>query len=157
MKNDLDVRLATTSDAPAICRVVRESIITLCFADHRDDARVLARWLANKTPDDVDRWLKNAANVNLVAVRADAILAAGCVTTAGEVTLNYVAPAARFMGASNALLAEMECRARLLGRDHCRLESTSTALRFYTDRGYRPMAEPGTKHGLTTYPLAKAL
>jgi hypothetical protein len=40
--------------------------------------------------------------------RAGAIAAVGAVTDGGEILLNYVSPAARFHGASSALLAALE-------------------------------------------------
>jgi GNAT superfamily N-acetyltransferase len=47
----------------------------------------------------------------LVAVERYTILAVGSVTDAGEITLNYVSPDARFRGVSRALLGALEARA----------------------------------------------
>jgi GNAT superfamily N-acetyltransferase len=154
----LDIRKAVASDAPEICRVVRASITELCFADHKGDPRRLGPWLANKTPDDVLRWLTNPVNTVLVVEKDGAILAAGCVTVTGEVRLNYVAPAARFQGVSSALLAEMEAIAARQGHRLCTLVSTGTARRFYESRGFRDAADAAVgKFGLTTYPMSKPL
>src|SRR5215469_2533132 len=117
----MEVRQATIADASDICDAVRASIIELCFADHRGDPQILARWLANKTPENVSRWLSNARNINLVAVEGGAVLAAGCVTVSGEIILNYVSPAAQFQGVSSALLAHMEMAAREHGNRRCTL------------------------------------
>jgi GNAT superfamily N-acetyltransferase len=136
---------------------VRASITELCFADHKGDPDILARWLANKTPENVALWLSNARNINLVADEDGAILGAGCVTVLGEVLLNYVSPAARLQGVSSALLAGLEAAAREKGNVRCTLESTVTARRFYKARGYLDAGAPGVKHGLTTFPMAKAL
>src|SRR5215469_17047263 len=119
----MEVRQATLADASDICRAVRGSIIELCFADHQGDPEILARWLANKAPDNVSRWLSNTRNINLVATDGGAVLAAGCVTVSGEIILNYVSPAARFQGVSSALLAHMETAARQHGNRRCTLES----------------------------------
>ena len=54
----------------------------------------------------------------------------------GKITLNYVAPDARFRGVSKALLACLEKRLKALGIAQCSLESTQTALRFYEAMGY---------------------
>ena len=88
----------------AACHVLRESISRLCVADHRNDPAILNAWLANKTPEIVAAWAVQKGNSLLLAVEGDAVLAVGSVTDAGEITLNYVAPAARFRGVSRALL-----------------------------------------------------
>ena len=82
----------------------RESISQLCVADHGNDPAILNAWLANKTPEIVAAWATQTGNSLLLAVEGDAILAVGSVTDAGEITLNYVAPDARFRGVSRALL-----------------------------------------------------
>src|SRR3569833_3107484 len=103
------VRCARNGDASPAADVVRRSIIELCAVEFRGDALVLARWLANKTPEDFRRWIGSADRSVCVAVRADGQLAAvGMVAWRGEILLNYVAPKARFLGASKALMAHME-------------------------------------------------
>jgi hypothetical protein len=153
----MEIRPAAATDIAQICAVVRASITELCFADHKGDPDILARWLANKTPANAGLWLSNARNINLVADEDGAVIAAGCVTVFGEVLLNYVSPAARFCGVSSALLAGLEAAAREKGNARCRLESTVTAYRFYKERGYLDAGAPGGKHGLTTFPMTKAL
>lgn len=87
--------------------------------NHRNDPTILARWLANKTPEIVASWIIDPANSMLLAVEAGHILAAGCVTDEGKITLNYVAPEARFRGVSRALLAAVEARATSRGNTRC--------------------------------------
>jgi hypothetical protein len=48
---------------------------------------MLERWLSNKTPELFRSWIR-PGNTLLVAVDNDSILAEGCVTDAGEITLN---------------------------------------------------------------------
>jgi len=153
----MDIRTATLDHAPAISEVVKRSIRELCVADHRNDPHILARWLAGKTPEDVARWLASPANITLVAVEANTILAAGCVTLAAEVILNYVSPDARFRGVSRAMMAALEAVARRNGATLCRLDSTLTALRFYEAIGYGEAAPPAGKHGMTIRPMSKRL
>jgi hypothetical protein len=102
---------AVPEDAPAACHVIRRSIAELCVADHRNDPAILGRWLSNKTPEIFKSWIRPDASL-LVAVDGNTILAVGSVTDAGEITLNYVSPDARFGGVSAALLAVLEDRAR---------------------------------------------
>ena len=66
----MKIRDAVPADAPAACEVLRGSIIELCAADHRNDPVILERWLANKTPEIVDSWIRQPGNLVLVAVRA---------------------------------------------------------------------------------------
>ena len=132
----MEIRAAVPEDALAACEVMRRSISELCEADHRNDPVILGRWLANKTPETVASWIRKPGNSVLVAVESDTILAVGCVTDAGEITLNYVSPDARFRGISRALLVALETRAQERGNKRCILLSTETAHRFYETAGY---------------------
>ena len=129
------IREATAEDAVAACRTMRRSIAELCEADHHDDPDILQRWLNNKTPEIFKTWI-NPDHSLLVATEADTILAVGCITSAGKITLNYVSPDARFRGVSSAVLTVLERCARKRGNATCELESTETARRFYLTRGY---------------------
>src|SRR5436190_10493851 len=111
----MNIRDATPDDAAVACAVLRASITELCVADHRNDPGILGRWLANKTPEIVAGWAADRDSALLVAVDGAAILGVGAVKDCGEITLNYVAPAARFRGISAALLAALETRAAQRG------------------------------------------
>ena len=147
------IRDATAADAAAACDVLRRSIAELCGADHGGDPAVLAAWLANKTPANLAAWIGAPGNAVLLAEAAGRVLGIAAMTAAGEVTLNYVAPEARFRGVSRALLAALEDRARAAGLARCTLHSTLTARRFYTAAGY---AETGPA-GADGIPMAKPL
>jgi len=143
----MKIRDAVPADAPAACEVLRRSIIELCAADHRNDSVILERWLANKTPEIVDSWIRQPGNSVLVAVEDGAILGVGAVTDDGEITLDYVSPTARFRGVSRALLRALELRAGERGNAGCRLISTETARRFYRSAGYVEDGPPQHKFG----------
>jgi GNAT superfamily N-acetyltransferase len=118
---------------------------------------VLDRWLGNKTPEIFRSWIKPGNSLRVVVENGE-ILAVGCVTDAGEITLNYVSPDARFRGASTALLANLENRATERGNEVCTLESTETARRFYLARGYSERGPASSKFGTTSgYPMSKRL
>jgi GNAT superfamily N-acetyltransferase len=152
------IRDATQADAAAACEVLRASISELCVADHHNDPVILARWLANKTPENVAQWVAERSASMLLAVNEDVVLAVGAVRNDGEITLNYVSPAARFRGASSALLAALEARAKERGNSHCKLLSTETAHRFYLNRGYAVTGEPQHKFGSgSSYPMTKMI
>jgi GNAT superfamily N-acetyltransferase len=151
------IRDAVPDDASAACEVMRRSITELCAPDHGNDPVILERWLSNKTPEIFRSWIRPGNSV-LVAVDDDRVLAVGCITDDGVITLNYVLPGARFRGVSTTLLAELEKRAVERGNAMCRLESTETAHRFYRDRGYSETGPAARKFGtISGYPMSKPL
>ena len=154
---EMRIRHAVSEDAPAACEVMRRSITHLCVADHRNDPAILKRWLDNKTPEIFRSWIR-PDNSLLVAVEDDSILAVGCVTKIGQITLNYVSPDARFRGVSAALLGALEARAVEQGNKRCTLNSTETARRFYLARGYSEDGPAEGKFGMNSgYPMSKHL
>lgn len=153
----MHVRPARIEDAAAIAEVLRRSIVELCELDHKNDPELMAPWIANKTPDTVARWIADETNRMFVTVDADQVLAAGSVTRAGEVNLNYVSPDARFRGASRAMLAALEGCALEMGCSEVRLMSTTTALKFYRDAGYGDGEGQCSKLGIACHPLRKTL
>ena len=153
----MEIRPATTSDADAASEVLRRSITHLCVADHGHDPTILARWLANKTPAQFRDWIASDRQCVLVAVEDGTVLGVGSVTTDGRIGLNYVAPEARFRGASKAMLVALEEHARHFGATHCVLESTATARRFYLSAGYADSAAPIRMFGAASYLMIKRL
>lgn len=154
----MEIRDAVVEDAPAACQVLRRSITELCVADHENDPAILTRWLSNKSPEIVASWIASPDSSVLVAVERDTILAVGSVTNAGEVTLNYVSPDARFRGVSRALLRALETRAIERGNARCTLTSTETARRFYLANGYIEDGHlPGKFGTRASYPMSKPL
>lgn len=149
------IRDALPEDAAAACEVMRRSIVELCVPDHRNDPEILQRWLSNKTPEIFKSWIRSD-DVLLVAVDRAGIVAVGCVTDAGEITLNYVSPDARFRGVSTAMLDALERRAREHGNGRCKLNSTEAALRFYLARGYSQDGPGDGNFGTNSaYPMSK--
>lgn len=149
------IRDALPEDAAAACEVMRRSIVELCVPDHRNDPEILQRWLSNKTPEIFKSWIRSD-DVLLVAVDRAGIVAVGCVTDAGEITLNYVSPDARFHGVSTAMLDALERRAREHGNGRCKLNSTEAALRFYLARGYSQDGPGDGNFGTNSaYPMSK--
>ena len=151
------IRNATSDDGPAACEVMRRSIAELCVADHRNDPTILGKWLSNKTPEIFRSWIR-PGNSLMVAVEHKRILAVGCVTDSGAITLNYVSPDARFRGIGTTLLKALERRAIELGNSKLRLESTETARQFYLARGYVEQGAAGNKFGTVSgYPMSKII
>lgn len=140
----MDIHPARPADAVEVCQVLRRSIIELCGADHHNDPTILERWLASKTPTIVATWIDDPNGFMFVAVENDVILGVAGITAAGEITLNYVLPDARFRGVSKALLARLEAKAAELGHGHCTLTSTMTARQLYRSAGYLEDGRPST-------------
>jgi GNAT superfamily N-acetyltransferase len=154
----MEIRDAVAEDAPAACQVIRRSITELCVADHGNDSTILMRWLSSKTPENVASWIARLDNSLLVAVEHGTIVAVGSVTDAGEITLNYVSPDARFLGVSRALLGALEARAFERGNARCTLTSTETARRFYNSNGYVEDGPVAGKFGTSrSYSMSKPL
>lgn len=151
----LVIRDATEADAEAATEVMRRSITELCAADHRNDPKLLANWLANKTPEIFRTWLKNANQSYLVATEAGRIVCVGAISDTGHTTLNYVLPAVRFQGISRAMVAALEQRARARSSGACTLESTAALLPLVRLRRERSRGTTfGTESG---FPMRKAL
>ena len=132
----MKIRAATAGDAPGIAALLIRSISALCTPDHGDDPAAVAEWTANKTPDNVARWIAAPGMIALVAVDETGLAGVAMADEAGAVHLNYVDPARRFNGVSAALLAALEARLREAGVRTARLTSTKTALPFYLRRGW---------------------
>jgi N-acetylglutamate synthase-like GNAT family acetyltransferase len=130
----LIIRRATVEDAAETCTIIRRSIVELCHLDHHGDEAFLARWLSNKTTENVGQWISRA--YFLIAVENGTILGAAAMTDSGKVTLNYVSPDARFRGVSKALMRGLEDHAKSCGLTECTVESSQTALTFYQSLGY---------------------
>ena len=133
---DCVTRRAVKSDATAACEVVRRSVVELCVADHRGDSKTLAAWLANKTTAQFENWIASDRHVALAAEREGAVVGFALMSLSGVIELLYVSPDARFSGVSKALLSALEAEAAGAGIRETQLESTVTALRFYTGAGY---------------------
>ena len=144
----MHVRPAQIADADRAIAVVRRSIEELCELDHQRDAATLSLWLSNKTADNMRRWI--AAHTVLVAVEGERMAGVAAVRADGHVLLNYVAPEARFQGASKCLMQAIEAWASTRGLEWLTLDSTATALPFYLSSGWTVAGPPQPGFGVTT-------
>jgi GNAT superfamily N-acetyltransferase len=152
----MQVRPAQIADADRAIGVIRRSIEELCELDHKGDPATLSMWLSNKTADNIRQWI--AAHTVLVAVEGERIAGVASVRADGHVLLNYVAPEARFQGASKCLMQGIEAWASHRGLKWLTLESTATALRFYHATGWTMTGPPQPGFGVTTkHPMRKAV
>jgi GNAT superfamily N-acetyltransferase len=151
------VREAREEEAEAIADMLCRSIRDLCAADHGGDEEMIAAWSANKTAENVCKWIA-APGIMLTALAPDGgVAGAGAAAPDGTVLLNYVAPEMRFSGVSTALLLELERWLLKSGCPEVRLESTRTALAFYLARGYEKNGPAVPWRKSTAQPLRKRL
>ncbi len=137
------IREAGRDDAAQISALIQRSIVELCRDDHLDDAATLTGWLSNKAPANVEAWIAAPGSQLFVALRDEVLVGVAGFTGAGDLTLLYVAPKARFSRVSDDLLAHVEGRARTLGLPRLRLTTTFTARLFFLERDYTMMEEEG--------------
>jgi GNAT superfamily N-acetyltransferase len=113
-------------------------------------------WLSNKTAENMRRWI--AAHAVFVAIEGQRIAGVAAVQADGGVLLNYVAPEARFKGASKSLMHDIEVWASHRGLQWLTLESTATALRFYLSNGWTLTGPSQPGFGVTMRnPMRKAV
>jgi len=143
----MQVRPAQIVDADDAIEVVRQSIQRLCERDHKGDPATLSLWLSNKTAENMRRWIDTHAV--FVAIDEERIVGVAAVRADGYVLLNYVAPEARFRGASKSLIDEIEIWASGRGIECLALDSTATALRFYQSNGWTRAGQPQPGFGVT--------
>ena len=151
------IRSADVTDAEAAASVLRRSIRELCALDHGGDEQALGQWLGNKTPDHVRSWIEAPDGRIVVAEQGGVILGVGGASRGGVITLNYVAPEARFQGVSRSIVQALEAYLRDLGRAESRLTSTRTAHPFYLAIGYVDAGEWDTSTTVPSRAMRKRL
>ncbi len=136
-----------------LCRSIRE----LCFLDHKNDADVIEKWISNKSPEHILKWLESSGTYLFLATLNDVPVGVSSFGANGEIFLNYVSPDYRFQGISKKLLDAMEDCLEQLGIESANLYSTATALRFYKAAGWIEQGVPDVVFGITGYPMVKTI
>lgn len=155
--NDIRIRLAQWSDRFDCAQVLTASIRELCIDDHKNRPEVLARWLENKTPVALGRWIRGDKATLWVAQLEAEVAGVGAIDDGRSVLLNYVSPRHRFRGVSRALLAHMEDALRASGVLRGTLTSSATAHRFYRDAGWVDIGSPDLWLTMPGFPMEKDL
>ncbi|MDP1668377.1 GNAT family N-acetyltransferase [Phaeovulum sp.] len=155
------VRPAAVADAQVASAVLVASITELSDADHHSNAGVLGSWLADKTPAALAARIASGgvfvAEVAGQLVGVGEFSLAGLSPGRGKITLNYVAPAARFRGISRAMLLRLEAELAARGCTEGLLTATATATRFYLAAGWRPGGPPRQGRWIFGHPMRKRL
>ncbi len=123
--------VATTSDAAIILKIVRASITQLCVLDHSNDKAKLDEWLNNKTLENILKWIEDEKLYFIKAELNGQIVAMGCANLQGRILMNYVSPKHQYLGASKAIMQDLERFLLTSGITKATLESSKTALKFY--------------------------
>jgi len=152
----LGIRRAVIEDAVACSAVLCASILELCTADHQGDDQLITRWIENKTPETLRRWIQSPEATIYVVEIDHHIVGVGGVS-GSEVALNYVSPDRRGSGVSTAMLKELEKVLFDEGVRVAQLTSTRTARDFYRKAGWLDSGEPVESLGILGYPMRKTL
>jgi len=151
------IRAAKAGDVEAMSEVFVAFITELCVADHRGDPAIVERWTANKKPESPMRWLEEPDTQVFVAEDGGEVVGIGSFRDSA-IQADYVAPKARFIGVSEALLARMERSIRDRGFGEAMPTSIETAHRFYRSAGWSDSGPPQQKFGVASvYPMSKKL
>lgn len=153
---DIDIRAATVFDVFELSCVLHDSIRSLCVADHNNDAEIVERWTANKTPQDIRSWIA-AGQCPLVAEVSGRIGGLGLTMADGGIALLYVAPFAVGKKLGHALLCALEDELRRKGHSASHLTATRTALEFYKSHGWEANGPCQSCFGLPGHPMRKLL
>jgi GNAT superfamily N-acetyltransferase len=152
------VREASFEDAVAACEVLHRSIRELCGADHKNDETIVAEWLENKTPENVQEWLASSLTYGVVAELDGTVCGFAMVGMNGTISLCYVVPEVLHCGVGKRMLAALEAQAARWNLRSLRVESTLTAKPFYERNGYASRGDSIPAEGPHGgYPLHKVL
>ena len=151
-------RPARIDDAIDAIEVVRQSILSLCVADHHNDRATVDRWLANKHPETFVTWINDPENFCVVDEITGKVRGVGLVRRNGTVLLFYVAPGYQRQGVGRRIHGALEAHAVGWGLQRLYLESTAEARRFYESMGYMVDGPEKRLFGmLMAYPYSKLL
>ena len=149
MKNAYTIIRANEKYAEAARQILIRSITEICILDHNNDPTILNEWLANKTPENIKKWISDPNNYsNLALGRAGDTLGFSMISMKGEILLNYILPEYLFKGIGKMMLDEMETHLRKIGVNRIVVMSTITAAGFYKRNGYIESSECENEMGL---------
>lgn len=150
------ITAARSEHSDEICNVLIRSITEACKKDHNNGAS-LQEWLANKTPENVKKWIKSD-NIGFVCSHKSIITGFILIDIKGHILLNYVLPVYIGKGCGHALLKKIEDYAQSNGIQQLHVDSTITAHEFYLKNGFIEQYPPRPKNDAqTSYPMKKAL
>jgi GNAT superfamily N-acetyltransferase len=132
----IQLRQALPNDAPAACELLRRAIEDGCAADHGGRPALLAAWLGNKTPANVQAWFSSPTNHAVLAECGGRVAGVALLNQAGKLALCYVQPDLVRNGVGSALLAAVEAQARQWNISKIHMHSPTGATAFFERHGY---------------------
>ena len=144
----MQLRQALPTDAPAACALLRRAIELGCAADHGGEPSLLAAWLANKTPQNVQAWFASSTNYAVVVERGGEIAGLALLNQAGKLALCYVQPELARQGIGRALVTAVEERARCWSIGKIHMHSPASASPFFERLGYINAGKDRACYGL---------
>ena len=129
-------REAVASDSKEACAVLIESINTICAPFYNYDKDTISKWLDNKTPANVRKWIESENTYCVVAEdNENNVVGFSCIS-GDEIMLLYVVPNVLYKGVGKNMLAKLENHARLSGINKIKAVSSLSAKEFYERNGY---------------------
>ena len=157
MDASIHISKAAAADAGIISRIVERSIRVGCALDHRNDAKIVAAWVHNKTVEHIGVWLTDPRLYLNIALLQDKPVGVAMAAISGKVAFCYVQPEWFRRGAGQALVQDLEGWLINQGLRQAQLNSTRTSEAFYRHLGYRPCAQTFSVAGLHAIPMDKGL
>ncbi|MDH5648470.1 MAG: GNAT family N-acetyltransferase [Gammaproteobacteria bacterium] len=153
----MKIEEATRESLQEISELIKQSIVTLCQADHQNKPEHLQAWLSARASDKLAHELFGN-NSRAFTCRHEGRLAGVVnINTTGEMTLCYVHPAYSGRGVGRLLLQAAEEQAIKWGLKQIHLVSTRTAREFYLSQGFESNGEEICHIGMPGYPLLKVI
>ena len=154
---NMRIEKAKKEDLKEIYRVVRESIVQLCVADHHNNDEHISNWLKARSETEMGEFLFNGESQAFVCRTGSDISGMSHIKKNGEITLCYVHPQYLGQGIGQAVLSAAEKQALQWSIKEINLTSTSTAREFYIHHGFTQCKDPITCFGMPGYPLKKTI
>lgn len=134
IKNALQIRLGTIDDLAEVADVFTDSVRNLCNNDY--DATTIEQWLASRSPES--RLAMIEKNSLWVAVLENEIVGY-LIIAPGEIIALFIRSNYSGHGIGSTLLKFGIDMARQTGIETIKLQSTLTAVPFYTKYGFRKL------------------
>jgi len=157
MESSYLIRAAKMDDCVRIAELVRRSITELCEADHNGNEGKIKIWMKNKTLAQIQNWQASNRFQLFVREHKSKIAAVGCHDQEGQILLNYVSPEHQFHGHSKAMLTHLETSIGASGLKIAHLVTTSTAIGFYQNQGWKKFGNKEACMGVIGQPMYKNL
>lgn len=148
---------AKPEHANEVCDVMKQSIVKLCIADHKNDSSILESWLSNKTPANYKRWIESEQSKFFVAISEGATVGIVGIGNNGYIYLCYMHPDYAGKGIGKRLLFTCEKQALIWGFKEITVDSSFSGKRFYESQGFTKNDEPFIENGLYSFPLIKTV